>query len=225
MTATAWIQRRFTRYPIVFPILHKQKISAPSSPGAGWTCDLSGAGACVELAEPLPPQAELQIRVQTDRGPFEVDAQVVWAGERTSADRGIRHGLAFTQLSRDQRRGLRSLLLAKRRETRRAGVRLPFEAVVTSQSRGEARPLLRGQARDVSRGGLLLRLPQIVPPDTRLDLTLHTRPGPLTAEGTVVWVAPPEQRTPGQPIQHGLRFTALDWSAALALGLVLAGPP
>jgi c-di-GMP-binding flagellar brake protein YcgR len=220
--ATSWIQRRFTRYPIVFPILFTQKTSAPSSPGAGWTCDLSGAGACVELAEPLPAQAELQVRIQTDRGPFEVDAQVVWAGERPPADRGIRHGLAFTQLSRDQRRALRSLLLAKRRETRRAGVRLPFEAAVTSQSKGEAGPLLQGQTRDVSRGGLLLRLPKIVPPDTTLDLTLHTRPGPLTAEGAVVWRERLGGQAAGPPFRHGFRFTTLRWSTSLSLGLFLA---
>ena len=219
------IQRQFTRYPIVFPVLQRQKISTPGNPGGGWTCDISGGGVCVELAEPLPPKADLQVRVQTDRGPFEMDAQVAWAGKRLPAERGIPHGLVFTQLSRDQRLALRYLLLAKRRETRRGGVRLPFEATVTCQSSGQEGGQLRGQTVDISRGGLLLRLPEMVVPGTKLDLTLCTHPGPLKAEGAVVWVAPPGRRRPGQPIEHGLRFTTLHWSAALTLGLILAGPP
>ena len=70
----------------------------------------------------------------------------------------------------------------------------------------------------------MLRLPQVVPPGTALELTLHTRIDSLTAEGNVIWVAPPEGRTLGEPIPHGLRFTPLGWASSLLLAFVLAEP-
>ena len=83
---------------------------------------------------------------------------------------------------------------------------------------------LPGRTRDVSRGGLLLRLPHPLPPETTLSLTLHTSHGPLGAEGTVVWVAPPEMRSPGGSVPHGVRFTAFPWPSLLALGLSFIEP-
>ena len=71
----------------------------------------------------------------------------------------------------------------------------------------------------------MLRLPRVLPPETALDLTLDTSEGALTAEGAIVWVVPPVGRTPGGPIRHGLRFTAIEWSTLLALARVLAEPP
>jgi hypothetical protein len=46
----------------------------------------------------------------------------------------------------------------------------------------------------------------------------------LTVQGTIVWVESPEVRHPGGQIRHGFRFTALDQSFCLALGLLLADP-
>jgi hypothetical protein len=105
---------------------------------------------------------------------------------------------------------------------RPAGVRLPFELAVTCQFKGRSGPPFPAQTRDISRGGALLRLPQVVPHGTGLELTLHTREGSLTTEGTVIWVAPPEGRTPGEPILHGLRFTPLGWASLLTLASALA---
>jgi len=70
-------------------------------------------------------------------------------------------------------------------------------------------------------------------PDQRRDLqglllsrelmrpTKHTPAWPVTVGATVVWVAPPERRTPGGPVGHGMRFTTLGWTAALALARFL----
>jgi hypothetical protein len=60
-----------------------------------------------------------------------------------------------------------------------------------------------------------------LPPDTTLEVTLHASRDPLTVDGSVVWVEPPEIWKPGESIGHGLRFTALDWSTLLSLGLLL----
>ena len=211
------LQRRFPRYPIRLPVLHKPK--GPPKAGVGWTRDLSEGGACVELAERLPPQTVYSLRLQTERGPIEVEAQVAWAGE-PEVGGGIPHGVAFTQIAPDQREALRDLLRA-RGKVEECGVRLPLALPVMCRPPGHFGPPLHGRTGDVSRWGLSLCLLQALPPGTPLELTLHTPRGPLTVAGTVVWVDPPEGRSPGALIAHGVRFTSLDWPTSLSLGLVL----
>jgi c-di-GMP-binding flagellar brake protein YcgR len=177
----------------------------------------------VEFPERLQLQVPLLVRLQTDRGAMEVEARVVWTGG-PAAGGGVRHGLAFAQISPAQYQTLQDLLLSKG-EMRQAGVRLPLEVSVTCQPKGRAGPPVQGRTGNMSHGGLLLRLPQVLLPQTVLELTLHTPLGPVTAEGAVVWVEPPERRTPGEPIRHGLRFTVLGWSTSLSLGLVLMEGP
>ena len=216
-------RRGSARYLIGLPLLYKSREPAPSRVGVGWTHNLGEGGSCVELNECLPRQAPLTVRLQTDRGPIDVEGQVVWVGEATSTVGGIPHGLAFAQIAPADSQTLRALLLAEG-ETRQAGVRLPLEVAVTCRPKEHAGPPVDGETGNMSRGGLLLRLPQIVPPETLLELTLHTPQGPVTAEGAVVWVEPEAQRRPGEPIRHGLRFTVLGWSTSLSLGLFLVEP-
>lgn len=216
-------RRQFARYLIQLPLVHKAGEPAPSKVEVGWTKNLSTGGACVELTERLQERTPLRTRLQTDRGPIDVEAQVVWAGDPAPTGGGILHGVAFAEVTPEQFQALQALLLSKG-EMRLAGVRLPLELSVTCKPKGQTGPPLQGQTGNLSRGGLLLRLPQSLPPDTMVELTLHTPHGPLWAEGAVVWVEPPERRTPGEPIRHGVRFTALGWSTTLSLGLVLAEP-
>lgn len=216
-------RRQFARYLIQLPLLHKAGRPAPLKVGVGWTKNLSVGGACVELAERLQAETPLRTRLQTDQGAIDVEAHVVWAGDPAPTGGGILHGVTFAEIAPEQLQALQALLLSKG-EMRQAGVRLPLELSVTCQPKGQAGPPLQGQTGNLSRGGLLLRLPQALAPETVVELTLHTPHGPLTAEGTVVWVQPPDQGTPGEPIRHGVRFTALGWSTTLSLGLVLAEP-
>jgi len=213
-------RREFHRYPIHLPVLHRRKGPALAQPGVGWTQNLSEGGVCVELAEPLPSQLPLVVHLRAERGIIEAEAEVAWAEKPPLATGGILHGMAFTQLAPDPLQTLRDLILTTG-IVRPAGVRLPLEVPVTYQLRGEAGPPFHGWTHDISRGGLLLRLPKVLPMGTRLEVTLHTPTGPLTTEGAVTWVAPLEGRTPGGPIRHGFRFTALDWPTALSLGLLL----
>jgi hypothetical protein len=213
-------RRHFRRYPIQLPLLHTPKGPAPAQPGVGWTQNVSEGGACVELAEPLQSRLPLLVHLRTERGIIEAEAEVAWAEKPPLETGGILHGVAFSQFASDPLQTLRELILSKGM-VRPAGVRLPFEVPVTYQPRGEAGPPLHGWTHDISRGGLLLRLRKVLPPGTLLEVTLHTHTGPLSVEGAVTWVAPLEGRTPGGPIRHGVRFTALDWSTALSLGLLL----
>jgi hypothetical protein len=70
----------------------------------------------------------------------------------------------------------------------------------------------------------MLRLSRSLPPRTELEVILHMSSGPVKAEGVIAWAGSPEGREPGAPIPHGLRFTSLNWSSSLALGLLLTVP-
>ncbi len=215
------VQRRFPRYLIQLPLLHKSKAPAPNKAGVGWTRNLSEAGACVELAERLGSRMPLRLLLRTDRGGIELEAQVVWAGEPGRLGGGILHGVAFTHLLPEQLRALRDLIRSKG-QVRNAGVRVPLEISVTCMPTGPRRPTLQGLTGDISRGGLLLLLPEVVPAGSTMNITLQTSNGPLTVEGAVVWVEPPGGRAVGPPFRHGCRFTTLRWSTSLSLGLFLA---
>lgn len=145
-------ERRFSRYVIQLPLLHKAKGPASSGVGVGWSRNLSEGGACVELAEPLPPQMPLQVRLQTDQGAIEVEGEVLWADTPTPSWGGILHGLAFTQLAPDQRQALRDLIRTKG-WVQHGGVRLPLDIPVTCQPKGQPGPALEGRTQNLSRGG------------------------------------------------------------------------
>ena len=214
-------RRQYRRYPIRLPLLHTPKAPTGAGSGVGWTHHLSEGGADVELPMRLPADAPLRVRLRTDRGPIEAEAVVVWTKERLVPGGGIPHGVAFTHIALDQLKALQGLLISTGL-FRPDGVRMPFELAVTCRRKGQSGPPFPARTRDISRGGALLRLPQVVPTGTALELTLHTRTESLTAEGTIIWVAPPEGRTPGQPILHGLRFSPLGWTSLLALASALA---
>ena len=213
-------RRHGRRYPIQLPLVHTPRALRAERGGIGWTRNLSVQGACVELAERLQSPMPFLLCVQTDRGVIDVEAALAWCGQSPQSEGGILHGVTFTRFDPDQRRDLQGLLLS-RGLMRPTKVRLPLEVTVTCRTQGRVRIQLQGRTRDISRGGLLLRLGQVVPPGTALELTLHTPAWPVTVGATVMWVAPPERRTPGGPVGHGMRFTTLGWTAALALARFL----
>lgn len=213
-------RRRFPRFAVHVPFLFTAPASNPAAVGAGWTRSLSEGGATVELAERLRLQTPLRLRLQTDRGIIEADTEVVWNGGRAPAGGGVVHGLAFTQIAPDQYQTLCSMFrpLSMMRYT---GVRLPLDLPMTCHPKNPAGPPIQGRTSNMNRGGLLLRLPLLLSPGTTLEVTLHAPRETITVDGAVVWVEPHEIWTPGESIGHGFRFTALDWSALLSLGLLL----
>ena len=215
---------KFPRYPIQLPLLHR--VIGPPSTGAGmgWTRNLSEGGACLEVSGVFPREPPLRLRLQTERGAIEADAEVVWVGAPDPASGVGPHGVTFTQLATDQLQALRELLVS-RRDARHAGARVPLDLAVTCQLLSHESGLaLEGRTGDLGRGGLMLRLPRALPVETRLRVTLHASAELLTLEGRIVWVSPPERRGPWEMIGHGLRFTGLDESLSKSLGSLLAEP-
>ena len=219
-----FVQRRFPRYPIQLPFVYT--VSAGGSPtgGAGWTRTLSEGGASLEVGERLRPQTPLGLRLLTDRGTVELEARVIWLGKPAPPGSGLIHGVAFTQIALADLQTLRELFRPLVL-TRQSGLRLALDLPVTCQTADPAVPPLQGRTQNVSRGGLRLRLPQLFAPGTPLVVTLHTPGGPLTVEGAIAWVEPPEMWTPGESIGHGFQFAAADWITVRALALLFLGPP
>jgi PilZ domain-containing protein len=213
--------RRFTRYPVQLPILYRIEGSPSPRVGAGWTHDLSEGGACVELADHLSPKTSLIVRLQTEGGPIELAAMVLWTGNEARPGGGVLHGLAFVQTSPPKLQALRDFLLPLSMASH-AGLRLPINIPVTCHPKDLPGPPLQGRTGNMSRDGMLVRLLEAVSPKTVLNLTLHTAKGPIGVEGVAVWVDAPERRTVGEPIAHGVRFTSITWTTSLALGLLLA---
>lgn len=217
-------RRRYPRFPIKLPILYRLKDPGPARAGVGWTRDLSQGGACLELAEPFEPASHLRVFLRTDEGGLELEAQVAWTGGQGSEAGAVIHGVAFTHLTPDQHNALRDMLVHKG-QSRLAGLRVPMELPVTCRLKEKPGPALEGKTGDISRGGLLLRLPEVVPPGTALEVTIPTSRGKIEAEGEIVWVEPSDAQRPGELIRHGLRFTDISWPNQMALGLLLAETP
>lgn len=214
-------RRRFPRLAIHVPFLYTTH--APISPTdrrVGWTRSLSEGGATVELSERLRPLTPIRLRLQSDRGMIEAEAQVVWGGGRAQEGGGVVHGVTFTRMAPDHAQALRSMFRPLP-TLRRAGIRLPLDLPATCRPKSPPGPPVPGRTRNVDRGGLLLRLPRLLPAGTTLEVALHGPGEPLTVDGSVAWVEPHEMWTPGESIGHGFRFTRLDWPTALSLGLLL----
>jgi hypothetical protein len=206
---------------IQFSLLHREIASTALKAGVGWTRNLGEGGACVELADALSPETPLCLCLQTDRGAIKVEARVVWVGEATAPGGVVPHSIGFIQVNPDQLHPLRELLLSKG-EVRHVGVRLLLELSMTCQRKVQMGLPFQGWMGDISRGGLLLRLPQVLSPGTPLELTVCTPGEPIAVEGTMIWVEAPERRSTGEPIGHGFRFIAFDGSLSMSLGLLLA---
>jgi len=212
--------QRVARYQIQLPVLQKASANA-TRVEVGWTRDLSLSGACLQFPACLPAPAVIWLRLQTDRGPIELEARVVWTCEIPGSRQGALHGIAFVGATGVQCQALRDMLAARER-TSDSSLRLPLDLPVTCHPEQEADLPLHGRTVDFSRRGVLLLLNRPMPAGASLNMVLHTPWGSLTAEGVVVWADPQGGDPPGTAVQHGLRLTSLSWSTPLVLGLELA---
>lgn len=209
----------FTRYAIELPFRYRQSREAAYRPGVGRTRDLSGGGTWVELPERVAPPTLLEVSLHAPGEPLRLAAQVVW-GCSDLDEQSRLHGLRFTHVTPAQRQRLGVLLTHQK--SRGVG-RLYCTLAATCRSMGAAGDPLPCETRDLSSGGVALRLPVSVPPGTQLQVTIPTVFGVVTADAEVVWAEPPDARPRGAPCRHGLRFLYLESSSELPLRMLLAG--
>jgi hypothetical protein len=215
--------RRVERHAVQFPIRCVPASTGLAPSQAGWTRNLSEAGAALELNERLPVATRLQVWLFTERGSLIVEGQVVWESPASEEAGGVLHGVAFTTLAAEQVEGLRRLA-SPEKEGRRAGPRLVLQRPITCQLQGEHAETVTGEIENVSRGGLLLRLALALSPGSSVAFSLSSPQGAITGTGEIDWVDPPAETAPGGPIRHGIRFTAMGWAHAWALALLVTDP-
>ncbi|HSB77554.1 MAG TPA: PilZ domain-containing protein [Candidatus Methylomirabilis sp.] len=209
----------FTRCAIDLPFRYREATEAAYRPGVGRTRDLSGAGAWVELPERVAPPTLLDVSLRAPGEPLRLAAQVVW-GCPESDERSWLHGLRFTRITPAQRERLGGLLTHQKS---RDVERLYCTLAATCRSKAADFGPLPCETRDVSSGGVALRLPTPVPPGTPLQVTILTPFGTITADAQVVWAEPSDALPRGAPCRHGLRFLHIEPSSELPLKLLLAG--
>jgi PilZ domain-containing protein len=217
-------KRRHPRYPIRLPVLYRLMHPAPATAGVGWTRDLSEGGACMELAEYLEPMSQFTLALRTSEGSLELGAEVVWAARPGPPGQPVPHGVTFTHLAEGQLKALHDLL-THQGHTRLQGLRLPLELPVLCRPKGMKDPVLKGRTGDVSRGGLLLLLPEAIPPDFPLEISIQTTRGNVEAQGVIAWVGLKEKQGPEEMVRHGFKFTDISWPNQMTLGLLLAEMP
>ncbi|HSB80811.1 MAG TPA: PilZ domain-containing protein [Candidatus Methylomirabilis sp.] len=209
----------FTRCAIDLPFRYRESTETAYRPGIGWTRDLSGAGAWVELPERVAPPTELEVGLHALGEPLRLAARVVW-GCPEPHERSRLHGLRFIRVTPTQRQRLGVLLT--RQKSRSVG-RLYCSLTATCRSKAAAGGPLPCETRDLSSGGVSLRLQASMPPGTYVQVTILTAFGAVTADAEVVWAEPPDARPRDAPCRHGLRFLRLEPSSELPLRVLLAG--
>jgi hypothetical protein len=123
-------------------------------------------------------------------------------------------------MGQPQSRALSDLLLPLSM-VRHAGIRLSVDMPATCERKDMPGEFVQGRAANISRGGLSLGLPRALAVGTQVAVTLHTPSDPIRVEGSIAWVERPDRRLVDQLVSHGLRFTSVDWSTSVAVGLLL----
>jgi hypothetical protein len=103
-------------------------------------------------------------------------------------------------------------------QERRRHRRYTFDGSVTYRRLG---PDTTGRIRNLSEGGLLVELPELLSPGTQLDLIISVDDRSVRAEAEVVWAQelPP---TPAGSYRHGVKFTRFELQDRLTWAVFIA---
>lgn len=194
--------RNHYRFTLRMPVLCESPVF-PWYYALGVTQNVSRTGLLLEVQRPLPPGTPLSLILVVGEEAAQADAVVVWTVE----DSPGRMGLNLTALSGSDSVAWEHLLSFQAGPTARACLRIPIALEVTCLVSPEVR--LRGKAGNLSEGGMMITLPQVLPPRTRLTVTVP--PGldfpPVGTELEVMWNRIIPQ---AHDALHGLRFVTDD---------------
>ncbi|MFQ5847127.1 MAG: PilZ domain-containing protein [Candidatus Methylomirabilales bacterium] len=104
------------------------------------------------------------------------------------------------------------------KDERRRHRRYSYDGSVTYRRLGPEAP---GRIRNLSEGGLMVELPELLPPGTPLDLMVSLGDRAIHAEAEVVW----SQDRPGNAgtsYVHGFKFVRLELQDRLTLAVFIA---
>lgn len=214
--------KRLSRTPIQFPIVFKRLDQRePAQTGTGWTEDLGEGGGCLKLPTPLLRGCHVGLVILSEPEVVEVEARVVWV--RAGGQRAFYyHGVEFVHLTPIYYQSLLKALARNKSAEQRVFRRFPLTIPVSCRARKHHSPSLKGQFRDISRGGALIGLPQQLVLRSEVELTLQPpRKGRLP--GKVQWAADSPDDSGLFP--HGIEFVGGPLENHIFLSLFSEPPP
>jgi hypothetical protein len=174
----------------------------------GITQNVSQRGLLVEAVLPLPQGTSTDLRLLSGDLIPRAEAVVVWTAEGSPGLMGLR----FTRMAEASSLAWEQLLAGQTGQDPRTSVRIPVDLEVTCVIPPDTR--LRGRAENLSDGGMMVRLPQAVPPQTCVKLKVPGALGLPPMEAGVMWT----RAHPEVPhVVHGLRFLEGDIGKELFL--------
>lgn len=197
------MQRRSRRYAVQVPVLYNRlDQEGPAQTGIGSTEDLGERGACLKLPNALYLGWRLALMIFTEPEVVETEARVVWvrAGDQRTS---YHHGVEFLHLAPGYHQSLLKALPPKKSLERRAFHRFPLTLPVFCQVVRANTPPLEGQTGNISRGGVMILLPQQVTPRTRVEITLRAS-SMERIRGKLRWVA--HSSDDSGLFRHGIKF-------------------
>ena len=203
--------RQHPRFPLRLPVLCESQ-TVLDYRTVGFTLNVSRGGLMLEVLQPLPPGTPASLLVPTGEQNAKAEAVVVWTAE---GDPG-RMGMQFTHWAFRDLPAWERLLAFQAGPTPRTSVRTPMVLEVTCRVPPDT--MLPGQVKNLSDGGLMITLPRVLPPQTRLTLEIPSSSSStlsrVEAEMEVMW-----SRAAGKDrsVLHGLRFRSGDINRELFL--------
>jgi hypothetical protein len=162
----------------------------------GFTRNVSKSGLLLQAPQVMAKGATSQLRMLTGTRIAYAEAVVVWTSDESPGQMGLR----FTKMSPADAFAWEELLAFQGGPTPRSSLRIPIDLEVTCHVPPDTR--LQGRVENLSDGGLLVVLPQAVPPRTRVGVA-----GPAwlvlpPLEAEVVWTREGRHK---EGALHGLR--------------------
>lgn len=215
------IRERWTRYAIDMPLRYRRVGKGGGRAKGGRARNLNFRGAWVVLPEPVEPGSVLEITLATPVVKLSLVGRVAWA-HSGARDGQYLHGVRFRSVTSDERERFRTLFASERASPARRSCSL----AATCHRNDNAYPTIPvpGVVRDLSDGGVCVRLPQRVAPGNTLRLQAATPSGKIVADAQVVWADHARGRLPhGRLCRHGLRFLHIHLPSEPPLRTLLDG--
>ena len=206
--------RRYPRYPFTIPVICRS-LSYQRHIEVGVIRNVSLGGVMLDAPSLFNPQTPLEVRLMMGRRVIRASAVVAWSAPGGT---DFRHGLSFTDFPPEDRALWKELMAYQAGPTPRASIRIPVEVPARCRPCRETTPLIQGQIDTIGEGGLLLRLPELFPVETRLSIQVPSGKGACSVEGEVVWVV---EKKPDPLVPHGVRFCSDPLERDLFIAAVL----
>ena len=174
------IRERWTRYTIDVPLRYLRVAVGGGRSKGGRARNLNFRGAWVDLPEQVEPGSVLEITLATPVVKLSLVGRVAWAHSGLR-DGQYLHGVRFGSVTSEQREGFRALFAYERASP----ARLSCFLAATCQRNANGYVTIPGIVRDLSDGGVCIRLPQRVAPET--NCASKPRPRSARLSPTRTW--------------------------------------